>query len=98
MSETVHVVATLEAAPGKAAQLKRLLEGLIEPTRREAGCITYRLLEGLDRPDQFTFVEEWESAAALEAHAASAHLQQARGRYPELLAGAVDLRRCALVG
>ena len=38
---------THPAAPGKENELAELLESLVEPTRREAGCIRYDLLRGL---------------------------------------------------
>lgn len=33
---------------------------LIEPTRKEAGCICYDLTRGLGKPAEFAFIEEWE--------------------------------------
>ena len=49
------------ARPGKEDELRALLRGLIEPTRREPGCVTYELLQNTADPTDFTFVEEWSS-------------------------------------
>ncbi|WP_442945216.1 putative quinol monooxygenase [Nostoc sp.] len=65
-NQTIHVVARFVALPDKVEQLKTLLLGLIEPTKLEAGAIKYELLQNQSDPTDFTFVEEWESAAALD--------------------------------
>lgn len=41
--QTIIVVSTHQARPGKEAELKQALTSLVEPTRKEAGCINYDL-------------------------------------------------------
>jgi len=43
LDQAVRVVARVVARPGKEDELQTLLRGLIEPTRREPGCVTYEL-------------------------------------------------------
>ena len=93
----LRVVAHLQAQPDKADELRALLEGLVAPTHQETGCISYELLEGLDDPAKFTFVEEWASEEALQAHLGTEHIQNAIARFPDLLAGDLDLRTYRLV-
>jgi quinol monooxygenase YgiN len=90
---TIRVVARLAAFPDKVEEVRALLLGLIEPTRQEAGFIQYNLLQNQEDPTDFTFVEEWESHAALDAHLASAHIQAAIARIPELMVEEPDIRR-----
>ncbi|MEG3850479.1 putative quinol monooxygenase [Microcoleus sp. herbarium19] len=94
---TLRVVARLVAFPDKVAELKSLLLSIIEPTCREAGCITYELLQNQDDPTDFTFVEEWESAALLEQHLASNHIQDAVQKLEGLAVGPPDIRRYELL-
>ncbi len=94
----VRVVARIVARPGKEDELRELLRGLIEPTRKEPGCVTYELLQNKTDPTDFTFVEEWRSDADLDAHLQSPHLQHARSRLPELTAVDPDIRRYTVVG
>ena len=96
--DTVRVIARLRAKPGKELELRTLAAGLIAPTRKEAGCIRYELLVNEADPAELTFVEEWRDGDTLNAHLATAHLQYAATRFPELLAGELDLRRYSLVG
>jgi len=94
---TVRVVAHVTSLPDKIEETKALLMGLIAPTRKEAACITYELLQNNADPAQFTFVEEWESETALEEHLKTPHLAAAFARMPALMAGPPDIRRYSLV-
>lgn len=94
----VRVVARVVARPGKVEELRALLQGLVEPTRKEPGCVTYELLQNKTDPTDFTFVEEWRSEADLDTHLQSPHLRDARSKLPELAAAAPDIRRYTVVG
>ncbi|MGK8202409.1 putative quinol monooxygenase [Burkholderia cenocepacia] len=67
MSE-IAVVALIVAKPGAEEKLRGVLEGIVEPTRKEAGALQYDLHRDLKEPARFVFVERWESEAALAAH------------------------------
>jgi quinol monooxygenase YgiN len=96
-ASTLRVVAHLKAKPGKADELRELLLSLIAPTRAESACIAYELLEAEVDPSAFTFVEEWRDGGALQQHLGSDHIKAALPRFPELLDGAMDLRRYKLL-
>ena len=95
---TIHVVAHHVARADKVEELKEVLLGLIAPTRREAGCVTYELLQSRSDPTEFTFVEEWTSDLELDTHLQSSHVQQALARFAELTALPAVLRRYDRVG
>ena len=96
--ETIRVIARLQAKPGKADELRSLAAALLAPTRREAGCTRYELLENDAEPAELTFVEEWQDGTVLNAHLATAHVQSELSRCPDLLVGEIDLRRFIRVG
>ena len=96
--QTLRVVARIIARPGKVKELRAVLHGLVEPTRKEPGCVTYELLQNKAEPTDFTFVEEWSSEADLDAHLQSPHLRNARLRLPDLAAADPDIRRYTVVG
>lgn len=94
---TIRVVARIVARKENADQVGEILAGLVAPTRAEDGCIDYTLLRNrADRTD-FTFVEEWASDAALEAHLKRPHVVQALVKLPDLIAAAPDIRRYTVV-
>jgi quinol monooxygenase YgiN len=73
--KTLTVVATFQARPGKAAELRAALTGLLAPTRQETGCINYDLHASPDDPAKFLFHENWTSKAALDKHLQSPHIK-----------------------
>ena len=93
MPATVHVVARYVAKTGKEEEVKSILIALVAPSRREIGCYQYDLLRNPADPRDFCFVERWEDDKAFDAHAASAHLKNARGQVEGLVDGAPDVRR-----
>ena len=92
MKSSLRVIALIHAKPGREAELRQMLLGLVTPTRGEAGCIRYELHVRPERPSEFAFIEEWRDAAALQAHLGSAHARAAFARVPELVEGAPDIR------
>jgi quinol monooxygenase YgiN len=96
-SSSVRVVARLVAKADQVEAFKALMSSIIEPTRKESGCIRYELLQNLSDPAEFTFVEEWASAAALDAHMQMSHITAALGQAGAMLGGAPDIRRYATV-
>ena len=95
---TIRVVARLVARPDTIHEVRSLLEGLLEPTRKEQGCLVYDLLQNADDPTDFTFVEEWTGKDALTAHFLTPHFQDAHERAPTLLAVPADIRSYRRVG
>ncbi len=78
MKSIVHVVAHIEALAGHEDKVREVLESYLAPTRLEKGCLRYDLFLDDADPKKFTFIEEWESKADLEAHGQSAHLAAGR--------------------
>lgn len=76
MAELLTVVAEFKAKPGKEEELRKALLGLIEPTRREDGCVQYDLHVHTLDPGRFVFYENWTSQETLARHAVSTHLKQ----------------------
>ena len=96
--DTVRVIARLKAKPGREGELRSVAVDLIAPTRSEAGCIRYELLENHVDPAELTFVEEWLNGDALQAHLAKEHVRNALSRWQDLLVGDLDFRRYKLLG
>jgi quinol monooxygenase YgiN len=94
----MRVIMRLTAKPGKSEELKAVLARLIAPTRREPGCLGYLVLQNAADPCDFTLVEEWTTEAALDAHMATAHVQEALAKGVPLLAAEPDMRRYLIVG
>ena len=91
-AKTITVVATFEAKPGKEAELRQALIGLVAPTRQEAGCLNYDLHVLPEEPAKFLFHENWTSKAHLDAHLQSAHIKALLPRVPELAVAKPEIK------
>jgi quinol monooxygenase YgiN len=94
---TLRVVARIIAQPDSVEAVRAALSALVEPTRREAGCISYELLQNKSDPTDFTFVEEWENDDVLLAHLNTPHIQQAIVTLTGIIAAATDIRKYTLL-
>lgn len=74
------LIVKVKANSGKGAELETVLSAMLEPTRKEPGCITYQLYKSPEA-DTFFFYELWESPEHLDAHTKTEHyLQLVRDR------------------
>lgn len=80
------IIVTLEAKAGKEQALKAALTELLEPTRREPGCVNYVLHCSPSDPAKFMFYETWTDKAAHGEHGKTAHMNAWRAKKEDLLA------------
>jgi quinol monooxygenase YgiN len=69
------VVAKVVAKKDFIEIVRNELLKLIEPTRKEDGCIEYNLHQDNEDPAIFIFYETWESLACLEQHMETDHFK-----------------------
>jgi quinol monooxygenase YgiN len=96
--DNIHAIARLEARPDTKEELLSLLKSLLEPTRREPGCIRFELWQSRVTPTDFVVVSLWENAEAVSQHVGTSHATRAMSRLRELLAAPLDLRFYDLLG
>jgi quinol monooxygenase YgiN len=77
MAQSVKVVVKITVRPEKTGDARRVLAVLAEKSRAETGCVRYEVLQSASEPNVFALLEEWENAAALEAHVVTPHVHQA---------------------
>ncbi|HWI59301.1 MAG TPA: putative quinol monooxygenase [Bacillota bacterium] len=85
-TKSLTVVAQIKAQPGKEAAVRQELLSLVEPSRKDAGCLNYDLHQAMDNPALFLFHENWTSKAHLDAHLAKPDLQAVLGRVGQMVA------------
>ena len=69
------VVAKVIAKKNSIENVKSEMLKLIEPTRKEHGCIEYLLHQDNEQPAVFVFYETWENLASLESHMNTEHFK-----------------------
>ena len=82
---SLTIVARIQVKEDKADFVKSELVKLIEPTRREEGCIQYDLHQDNDDPAVFLFYENWENRELWQKHMSNQHLTD----YMKAIAGSV---------
>ena len=90
---SLRVIAHARAKTEHVAQVREILSELVEPTRRELGCLSYELFQNNSDPADFVFVEKWASVAAEQAHFATPHILGALQQLSGLLAADPEIRR-----
>jgi quinol monooxygenase YgiN len=66
--DKISVIAEVKAKAGHEEEIRVMLHELVGPSRAEAGCEVYYLLEDKHKPGSFSTYEEWTNIAALDAH------------------------------
>lgn len=69
------------------------MAALIAPTVAEPGCISYELFRSTEDPALWMLLEQWRSAADLDAHVGSPHLQAFLRSKDEVIEGSPDSYR-----
>jgi quinol monooxygenase YgiN len=80
------VMASVKAKAGKEAEVLQELTSLIEPSRKDPGCLNYDLHRSQTDPARFLFFENWESRQLLDRHLAKPDLQATLARLGPLVA------------
>ena len=62
---------TMNAIPGKQLEMTQTLLSMIEPTEKEAGCISYGVFCDTKDKNRFCLLEEWKTREELDQHIAS---------------------------
>lgn len=73
----IKIVAKNIVKKDKIEEFINLAKTLVELTnQKDEGCISYDLYQDFNNPQILTFIEEWESPAALEKHMAADHFKE----------------------
>ena len=72
-NQTVFVSAKVLAKPGFTEKVRAACLALVEPSRRDRGCISYELFQSASEPELFLFFEEWETMEDIENHLDEPH-------------------------
>lgn len=89
----LRVVGIPKAKPGSEQVVQDALVALVEPTRAEAGCLSYELLASATEPGTFFTIETWTDGGELDAHMQTPHVQQALAAAGDHLAAAPDIQQ-----
>lgn len=90
----IHVIATIELAPGKRAEFLEEMHAIVPLVLAEEGCIEYGPAVDIEtnidaqgplRLDAVTVLEKWQDLEALERHLIAVHMLEYRDRVKDLV-------------
>jgi quinol monooxygenase YgiN len=87
----LHSEATVD--PERRDEAIEILQWMAAESRAEDGVVDYRVTCDLEAPETFRIIEQYEDAAAVEAHESSEHLDEFQARIEPLLVGEATLTR-----
>lgn len=90
-NEKITVLARIKAKPGLEDRVRQEMMGLVEPTRREPGCINYDLHRACENASEFILYENWRSRQDLDDHLQMPYLQSFKQKAGELLAEPLEI-------
>ena len=73
MIQPISIVAVLTAKVGKEQQVEQILRACVQPSRAEAGCLSYVLNRCIEQAGRFVFIERWASHEAIARHRQMPH-------------------------
>jgi quinol monooxygenase YgiN len=65
----VRLVISMNAKPGKGAELLKAMEQRCVEVRQEPGCMQFEIFQSGHDPDSLCLLELWADQAALDVHA-----------------------------
>ena len=64
----IFVRITMNVLPEKKLEVMQTLLSMIEPGKKETGCLSYAALCNLEDKNSFSLLQEWETREDLEHH------------------------------
>jgi quinol monooxygenase YgiN len=78
-------IATIVAKAGKEQELLSALTALLDPTRKEPGCLSYILHQNLDNSGEFIMIEKFSDKSAFDYHCSQSYFEQFKALTPNLV-------------
>lgn len=85
------VIAKFQAKPGMESQYREELQGMLAPSRAEAGCFNYDVFQSNDDPAIFFTYENWTGKDALDAHMQTPHFKALSETSKEMLTKPIEI-------
>jgi len=85
--QELTIVAHVTVKAANKDEVVNAFKKVVEGTRKEPGNVSYILMENINDPLKFTFIEVWKSQEAIDAHNKTAHFNE----FVKAIEGKADL-------
>ncbi|MFB2934492.1 putative quinol monooxygenase [Aerosakkonemataceae cyanobacterium BLCC-F154] len=88
----VVLASRFKVKPEKRQTFLKLATAALEPTRAEAGVISYSFYEESNARNSFIYFEEWKSREALEQHLNAPYVTRLLENFPDIIDGEANIK------
>ena len=89
MSNQISLILRVHLPADSGEQLKAAMRALVEPSRREPGCVRYELYQDVDKKGELVLSECWRDQTAFDEHIAQPYLKDFSARFADVFKDAV---------
>ena len=89
----ITIIANFDVKPSCTAEFIRHATDVTRETRKEKGCLSYKILTNRKDKSKFTFIEEWLNDTAIEEHNNAKHFMQFVDKITPLLNGDIKIEQ-----
>lgn len=93
----ITIIADFDVKNGKASEFIKLASECAKNTKKEVGCLSYRVYRAEKNGLKFTFIEEWANETAIEKHNEMSHFKTFINSITELLNADPSIRKITRV-
>ena len=90
---SIFLTALVKSKPGKAEEMKAVLQQLVIDSRKETACLQYDLHQSVSDAELFIFHEEWVSESGLQLHNTQPHISGFVQASKDIIYGGVTLHK-----
>lgn len=71
----ITIIADFDVKPSHTDEFIKLARECTINTKKEAGCLSYKVFSSYEDKSKFTFIEEWANETAIEKHNQMPHFK-----------------------
>ena len=89
----IHCVIDFFVKPQSIEKVSTILSGILEASRKEDGCLKFKLFQNIGDHCQFTYIGAWENEDAFEDYLQCDHFRKAETNIKDDLSKTTDIKR-----
>ena len=89
----ITIIAEFDVKDSNIAEFIKYATDVTRETRKEKGCLSYKVLNSRKNKTHFTFIEEWLNDVAIEAHGKTRHFNAFIENITPILNGEIKIEQ-----
>lgn len=89
----ITIIAKFDVIPSSVEEFTKCAINCVRETRKEKGCLAYKIFQDRRDKSKFTFIEEWLNDTAIEQHNNAPHFRKFLQEINHLTNGEVKIEQ-----